>query len=387
MLRTKITEVGKLKLLDDGGLVCSVISDQPPSLEPAALAASIHWASPGPGELAVGDLVAYPEHGVARYRGRKSLDQENGEKRDYLVLEYAQGGHLYVPVDRSDFVQKLGSVDCAAIKLSTLAAKGSKGGKWPQSYCVEVLPNAYEWPGIGTFPELPQESTPSEDGIPRYRGRQRADPGKGERDLQVRAEWYRACATYQKALHANASYRQAAHQYFERQSREPQALLDWCWVYRTMVVRVGPIESANVRDRGEHLLLVKQYVLRREREVEKLRREVETLENCESLEGAVREPIPENVRLFVWRRDKGQCVRCGSRERLEFDHIIPVVAGGSNTERNIQLLCESCNRSKSATVWSCRVLRPNFFCRVPHPSFFCLGGIVQFRRGSAVHRS
>ena len=81
-----------------------------------------------------------------------------------------------------------------------------------------------------------------------------------------------------------------------------------------------------------------------------MRREVEALENCGSLEGAVREPIPEHVRLFVWRRDKGQCVRCGSRERLEFDHIIPVVAGGGSTERNIQLLCESCNRSKSATV-------------------------------------
>jgi 5-methylcytosine-specific restriction endonuclease McrA len=97
-------------------------------------------------------------------------------------------------------------------------------------------------------------------------------------------------------------------------------------------------------------LLIKHYVLRRERDYEKVRREVEALENMERLEGIPREPIAEAVRLFVWQRDSGKCVKCGSRERLEFDHIIPVTAGGSNTERNVQLLCESCNRSKGATV-------------------------------------
>jgi hypothetical protein len=63
-----------------------------------------------------------------------------------------------------------------------------------------------------------------------------------------------------------------------------------------------------------------------------------------------REPIPEHVRVFVWRRDQGRCVQCGSNERLEYDHIIPVSKGGSNTERNIQLLCESCNRKKSNMI-------------------------------------
>jgi uncharacterized protein (DUF924 family) len=63
-----------------------------------------------------------------------------------------------------------------------------------------------------------------------------------------------------------------------------------------------------------------------------------------------RAPIPEEVRHAVWRRDQGRCVTCGSQEKLEFDHIIPVSRGGANTERNLQLLCESCNRSKSATI-------------------------------------
>jgi 5-methylcytosine-specific restriction endonuclease McrA len=113
---------------------------------------------------------------------------------------------------------------------------------------------------------------------------------------------------------------------------------------------VESTEPEELRDRETEVLLVKHYVLRQERNYEKVRREVEALENLTKLEGVKREPIPDSVRLFVWQRDKGQCVKCGSRERLEFDHIIPIIAGGSNTERNIQLLCESCNRSKGATV-------------------------------------
>jgi hypothetical protein len=60
--------------------------------------------------------------------------------------------------------------------------------------------------------------------------------------------------------------------------------------------------------------------------------------------------IPERVRHEVWRRDHGCCARCGSRERLEYDHIIPVSRGGSNTARNVELLCERCNRAKGASV-------------------------------------
>jgi len=65
---------------------------------------------------------------------------------------------------------------------------------------------------------------------------------------------------------------------------------------------------------------------------------------------ADRPRIPEDVRIAVWRRDQGKCAKCGSRERLEYDHIVPLSAGGSNTLRNIELLCEKCNREKGASV-------------------------------------
>ena len=85
----------------------------------------------------------------------------------------------------------------------------------------------------------------------------------------------------------------------------------------------------------------------RKRKFERLRKE---LLADTAAEQARRERIPDDVRVFVWRRDQGKCVQCGSQEKLEFDHIIPVAKGGSNTARNIQLLCETCNRRKSDTI-------------------------------------
>lgn len=60
--------------------------------------------------------------------------------------------------------------------------------------------------------------------------------------------------------------------------------------------------------------------------------------------------IPQEVKDKVWNRDGGKCVECGSKQNLEFDHIIPFSKGGANTYRNLQLLCEPCNRSKSASI-------------------------------------
>jgi hypothetical protein len=63
-----------------------------------------------------------------------------------------------------------------------------------------------------------------------------------------------------------------------------------------------------------------------------------------------RKPISDEVKMFVWNRDGGKCVNCGSEENLEYDHIIPISKGGSNTARNIQILCEKCNRTKRDSI-------------------------------------
>ena len=67
-------------------------------------------------------------------------------------------------------------------------------------------------------------------------------------------------------------------------------------------------------------------------------------------EQTVREPIPEAVRTEVWRRDGGQCVRCGRRENLQFDHVIPVKKGVATMVTNLQVLCRSCNLAKGTKI-------------------------------------
>jgi 5-methylcytosine-specific restriction endonuclease McrA len=67
-------------------------------------------------------------------------------------------------------------------------------------------------------------------------------------------------------------------------------------------------------------------------------------------DGSLREFIPESVRHRVWERDGGACRQCGATSDLQYDHLIPVSMGGTNTEDNLQILCATCNRQKGASV-------------------------------------
>ena len=56
-------------------------------------------------ELKPGDYVVHAEHGVGRFLGLREI--EHGEaKGDYMLLEYAAGSKLYVPLTRMDLVQR-----------------------------------------------------------------------------------------------------------------------------------------------------------------------------------------------------------------------------------------------------------------------------------------
>jgi hypothetical protein len=59
--------------------------------------------------------------------------------------------------------------------------------------------------------------------------------------------------------------------------------------------------------------------------------------------------IPSQVKLEVWKRDKGRCQHpgCGATDNLHFDHILPFSKGGTSlTAKNIQLLCARHNLGK-----------------------------------------
>jgi len=112
------------------------------------------------------------------------------------------------------------------------------------------------------------------------------------------------------------------------------------WLYQKSIYRAPPD-----LDPEEILLLIKEQKLEDTRKLEQIKKAVEVWD-----EAWRRKSIPGEVQMFVWRRDKGKCVKCGSQENLGFDHVIPESKGGANTARNIQLLCEACNRSKSDKI-------------------------------------
>lgn len=61
--------------------------------------------------------------------------------------------------------------------------------------------------------------------------------------------------------------------------------------------------------------------------------------------------IPSDVKLAVWKRDQGRCVKCGSTDNLHFDHILPYSLGGTSLlADNIQLLCARHNLSKGNKI-------------------------------------
>ena len=58
----------------------------------------------------------------------------------------------------------------------------------------------------------------------------------------------------------------------------------------------------------------------------------------------VAEPIPVDVKRFVFERDRGRCLACGSEELIQYDHVVPSSMGGGNEPENLRLLCAGCNR-------------------------------------------
>ena len=122
-------------------------------------------------------------------------------------------------------------------------------------------------------------------------------------------------------------------------------------LYRDRLFRPERVPKS-LADREEIVLRIKKLVYDERTDLANLKAAVANIEAAieYTKSGPRRDPIPEEVKLLVWARDGGACVRCGSKKDLHFDHIIPVAKGGSNFEANIQILCQPCNLKKADKI-------------------------------------
>src|SRR5450755_3155093 len=70
-------------------------------------------------DLQVGDYVVHVEHGIGQYQGLKEINQGDGNA-EFMLLEYAEGARLYVPLTRLDLIQKYRSSEGAKPVLNHL---------------------------------------------------------------------------------------------------------------------------------------------------------------------------------------------------------------------------------------------------------------------------
>ncbi|MBP3461657.1 MAG: transcription-repair coupling factor [Bacilli bacterium] len=78
-------------------------------------------------KLSKGDYVVHNIHGIGRYVGLKTLEQ-NGMKKDYLLIEYKGDDKLYIPVEKIELISKYSSNEGIVPKLNKLG-----GSEWAKT--------------------------------------------------------------------------------------------------------------------------------------------------------------------------------------------------------------------------------------------------------------
>ncbi len=78
-------------------------------------------------DLKPGDFVVHAEHGVAQFLGLREISQGDAQG-DYMLLEYAGGSKLYVPLTRMDLIQRFRGAGDAKPQLDRMG-----GATWDRT--------------------------------------------------------------------------------------------------------------------------------------------------------------------------------------------------------------------------------------------------------------
>ncbi len=73
-------------------------------------------------ELNIGDYVVHENHGLGIYRGIEKVEV-NKTIKDYIKIEYAKGGNLYILATQLELIQKYAGADAKAPKLNRLGGQ------------------------------------------------------------------------------------------------------------------------------------------------------------------------------------------------------------------------------------------------------------------------
>ena len=117
------------------------------------------------------------------------------------------------------------------------------------------------------------------------------------------------------------------------------------WFYKKYILWV----NRNCISQDDHRyinLKVEEFVLYGNEEFQRLKDKLNRIKELTSPRGNKRNNIKDEILSFILKRDREECVACGSKDNLQFDHILPLSKGGSDEPENLRVLCRSCNLSR-----------------------------------------
>ncbi len=126
------------------------------------------------GDLKTGDPMVHEDHGIGQYQGVTRLDLD-GVGNDFLILEYAGGDKLYVPVYRMNQVQpytgsaseprldKMGGASWQKVRAKAQKAIRQMAGELLNLYAIRAAGQGYPFAGGGEIFEAFEASFPYEE--------------------------------------------------------------------------------------------------------------------------------------------------------------------------------------------------------------------------------